>query len=49
MPPRKEYWTTINDEETFFKFFTEDNKRLSVLDIHPHWSGTCELMFPTYK
>ena len=49
MPPRKEYWTFINDEETFFKYYNDDNKKLSVLDIHPHWSGACELMYPTYK
>merc|ERR1712154_6541 len=49
MPPRKEYWETINKEEDFMKYFSEENKRLMILDIHPNWSGVCELMFPTYK
>ena len=35
MPPRKEYWETIKDEELFLKYFCEENKRLVVLDIHP--------------
>jgi hypothetical protein len=35
MPPKKDNWEVIRDEETFFKFFNEDNKRLAVLDIHP--------------
>ena len=49
MPPRKEYWSIIKDEEHFFTYFCEDNKRLMVLDVHPQWSGPCDLMFPTYK
>lgn len=49
MPPRKEYWTVIKDEEKFMEYFNEDNKRLTVLDIHPQWSGACELLFPTFK
>ena len=42
MPPKKEYWETIKDEEQFLKYFNEENKRLvgiliifKVLDIHP--------------
>jgi hypothetical protein len=35
MPPKKEYWEIIKDEEVFLKYFAEDNKRLTVLDIHP--------------
>ena len=49
MPPKKEFWDIIKEEEVFLKCFSEDNKRLTVLDIHPQWSGPCELMFPTYK
>ena len=49
MPPRKEYWDYVKEEETFFKYYNEENKRLVVLDIHPSWTGPCELMFPTYK
>jgi hypothetical protein len=28
MPPKKEYWTTITDEDHFMKFFNVDNKKL---------------------
>ena len=35
MPPRKEFWEYIKDEEAFFKYYSEDNKRLAVLDVHP--------------
>ena len=49
MPPKIDYQTAIKDEDIFMKYFNEDNKRLVVLDIHPQWSGSCDLMFPTYK
>jgi hypothetical protein len=37
MPPKSNaiIWTIIKDEDHFLKYFNEDNKKLTVLDIHP--------------
>ena len=28
MPPKKDYWEIVKDEDIFLKYFNEDNKRL---------------------
>ena len=33
MPPKKEYQDVIKDEDTFMKYFNEENKRLVGVNI----------------
>lgn len=50
MPPKKvELTTTIKDEEHFLHFFSENNKKLVVIDVHPAWCGPCEALMPCYR
>ena len=44
-----ELTTTIRDEEHFMNFFSEENKKLLIIDVHPAWCGPCEAMNPCYK
>lgn len=44
-----ELTTTIRDEEHFLTFYTEENKKLLIIDVHPAWCGPTEAMFPCYK
>ena len=46
---KKEIVIKIKSEEEFLNYYTEGNNKLVILDIHPGWSGACELMNPTYK
>ena len=40
MPPKKvELTITIKDEEHFLSFFSETNKKLVIIDVHPAWCG----------
>lgn len=50
MPPKKvDLTTTIRDEEHFLTYFTEENKKLLIIDLHPAWCGPCEALNPCYK
>lgn len=46
---KKEVIVQVKSEEEFLNYYSEENQKLVVLDIHPSWSGACELMNPTYK
>ena len=50
MEVQKEVQIYIKDEETFLNtYYNENYKKLLVVDVHPTWSGPCEMMFLTYK
>jgi thioredoxin 1 len=29
--------------------FSEHNKKLVIIDVHPAWCGSCEALMPCYK
>lgn len=42
MPPKKvELTITIKDEEHFLQYFSETNRKLVIIDVHPAWCGHC--------
>ena len=51
MPPKKKtkFVYPIEKKDEFYKIISEENHRLSVIDIHLAWCGPCEAMQSNYQ
>ena len=51
MPPKaqKEILFPITSEEQFTNITQPENKKLTVIDVHLTWCGSCNVMIPNYR
>ena len=49
MPPKKELFQKIDDNETLEPYLAETYPKLVIIDLYFHWAGPCEAMKEHYK
>lgn len=51
MPPKKktQFVFPITSQEQFLNVTSEENNKLTVIDIHLNWCGSCEAMASNYQ
>lgn len=51
MPPRvqKEYINLVRDDEHWHTLVNSESKKLTVVDVHLSWCGSCALLAPIFR